>query len=59
MNIQMVRNGRPKTSKKTAIIKVTAVMQGLSTINPFFFFFTAKSKQGNFLSKHTHTHKIR
>lgn len=45
----------PKTSKnqtETSIIKVMAVMQGLSIINPSFF--TAKSKQDSFLGNHTH-----
>lgn len=47
-----MRNGGPRTRKKKPDINVTAVMQGLPTLNPFFFFFTAKSKEDNVLSNH-------
>lgn len=44
--------GDQRQRKKPDIINVTAVTQGLSTINPFYPFFTAKPKQANFLNNH-------
>lgn len=42
--------GDQRQRKKTDIINVTTVVQGLSTINPFPRLFTAKPKQGNSLA---------